>query len=390
VPYASLVQSANGDFFGTTFGGGVNDFGSVFKMNANGAFTSLYSFCSQPSCADGSEPEAPLVRGIDGNFYSTTFSGGSEFAGTIFKITPGGVLTTLHSFGSQAGFEDGDFPYGALLQAADGNFYGTTYSGGTFGEGNVYRITPGGTFTTLYSFCPKKTCADGRNPAAGLTQGVDGDLYGTTEQGGVSGVNCFRSGCGVIFKITLDGQFTTVYSFCSQAACTEGNNPYAGLIRGSNGNLFGVTPDGGAGGHGAVFQFVPESAMLTTLYGFDTTDGQHAFNGLVQFTGGSFYGTTQTGGDSGGFGTVFSLSMGLNPFVETLPPDGTVGSPIDILGTNLLGAKKVSFNGAPAVFSVISNSEIVARVPDGATSGTVRVVTPGGTVSSNTGFRVRP
>ena len=139
-------------------------------------FTTLASF----NGTNGNGPLAPLVQGTDGNFYGTTNAGGANSRGTVFKITPGGTLTTLYSFCSQTNCPDGDRPYAGLIQASDGNFYGTTRLGGASIYGTIFKITPGGTLTTLYNFCSQSFCDDGMAPEAGLIQASDGNFYGTT------------------------------------------------------------------------------------------------------------------------------------------------------------------------------------------------------------------
>jgi uncharacterized repeat protein (TIGR03803 family) len=260
--------------------------------------------------------------------------GGAYGRGTVFKITLSSKLTTLHSFDDT----DGYFPEGALIQGTDGNFYGTTAAGGTKGLGTVFRITPNGTLTTLYSFCLQTNCTDGEQPQAGLIQGTDGNLYGTTYTGGTKG-------SGTIFRITPSSTLTTIYHFCSQTNCTDGSNPIAALVQGTDGNFYGTTAVGG-------------------------TNDPHCIFG-------------------NGCGTVFSLSVGLEPFVKTQPTSGATGTIVKIVGTSLTGSTSVTFNGTAARFTVVSNSLIKANVPIGATTGTVKVVTPGGTLSSNVPFRVK-
>jgi uncharacterized repeat protein (TIGR03803 family) len=205
----------------------------------------------------------------------------------------------------------------------------STSGGGAYSAGTVFKITPSGTLTTLYSFCSQSGCTDGEGPGTGLAQATNGDLYGTTSFGGAHND-------GTVFQITPSGTLTTLYSFCSQSGCTDGEHPVSGLIQATNGGLYGTTYVGGA-----------------------NSDG-----------------------------TVFSLSVGLGPFVETLPTSGSVGTTVKLLGTNLTGATSVSFNGVGAVFEVVSSSEITTTVPTGATTGTVQVVTPNSTLSSNVPFRV--
>jgi uncharacterized repeat protein (TIGR03803 family) len=230
--------------------------------------------------------------------------------------------------------------------------------------------------TTLHSF----DGTNGRNPYAdGLVQGTDGNFYGTTFNGGANGH-------GTMFKITPGGILTTLHSFHG----TDGNgtSPQARLVQGTDGNFYGTTSIGGGHNKGTVFKITP-GGTLTTLHRFHGTDGSYPYAGLVQGTDGNFYGTTLIGGANLNDGTVYSLSAGLGPFVETRPVCGKVGAAVIILGYNLIGTTDVSFNGTAAAFTVVSSTEITTTVPDGATTGKVEVTTPSGTLTSNVNFHVR-
>jgi uncharacterized repeat protein (TIGR03803 family) len=374
-PLAGLTQATDGNFYGTTYGRERNnDWGTVFKITPGGALTTLHSF----EFDDGAEPEAGLVQAADGNFYGITYFGGLG-DGTVFKITSSGTLTTLYNFCPLGTNCSSGAPPAGLVQATDGNFYGTTVSGGTNNVGTVFKITPAGQFTVLHTF----DNTDGSNPLAGPVQATDGNFYGTTSSGGANGD-------GTVFKITPAGNLTTLYSFCSQTNCTDGANPYAGLVQATDGNFYGTTNKGGTNNDGTVFEITP-AGKLTTLHSFDGTDGANPY-GLVQATNGTFYGTTIYGGGAYNDGTVFSLSVGLGPFVETLPTSGKVDATVIILGNNLTGSTAVSFNGTPvASFRVNSTgSAIQTTVPAGATTGPVTVATPSDTLSSNISFRVMP
>ncbi len=429
-PYAGLVQATDGNLYGTTLYGGSGGWGTAFKITLGGTLTTLHNFCLQSECTDGNLPYAGLVQAGDGNLYGTASGGGANGYGTVFRITSRGTLTILHSFDNT----DGANPYAALIQATDGSLYGTTYGGGansclyggmSYGCGTVFKITLSGTFTTLYSF----DGTDGQNPFGGLVQATDGNFYGTTQLGGDTNV-----GAGTVFRITPGGTLTTLHSFCAQYPdCSDGAGPEAGLIQATDGNFYGTTLSGGANGpyYGTVFKITPTgtlttlysfggedynpsaaliqatdgnfygttintvfkitpSGTLTTVYNFDGTDGSGAdpFAPLIQDTNGNFYGTTSSGGAYGPYGTIFGLTVGLAPFVETRPTSAKVGKPIDILGTSLKSATSVTFNGTAATFTVVSRSLITATVPEGATSGTVQVTTPGGALSSNVPFHV--
>lgn len=400
VPTAPLIWATNGHFYGTTDKGGTNGMGTVFKMTPSGEFTSVLSF-------DGTNGNDPLglIQGTDGNFYGTTALGGSKNFGTIFKMTSSGTLTTLYSFCEQHPCTDGAYPAAGLVEGADGNFYGTTAEGGQGsacqgtppeGCGTVFRITPAGVLTVLYSFCGTIGCPDGVGGSLGpLILGSTGDFYGTTYAGGINGY-------GTVFEVSRAGELTTLYSFCSQENCTDGAHPWAALVLGDDGNLYGTTELGGAFGSlfsetgGTAFKFTLNGA-LTTLYSFcsqsNCADGSEPIAALVQDTNGKLYGTTYGGGTSTtctgpGCGTVFSLSLGLGEFVSPDPSSGRVGSAIDILGTGLGDASSVTFNHTPAQFKISSGSLITTTVPVGATTGVVEVVTPHGTIRSNVRFRV--
>jgi uncharacterized repeat protein (TIGR03803 family) len=378
-PLAGLVQATNGTFYGTTLSGGVFLEGTVFKITPRGVLTTLYSFCAQTNCTDGQAPGSGLVQATDGNFYGVTALGGTNGGyGTVFKITPNGTLTTLHSFNHTDGYQ----PYGTLIQASDGELYGTTLGDGANNGGTIFKITLGGSLTTLYNFCAQSNCADGGNPNAGLVQAPNGTFYGETDGGGAYGF-------GTIFKMPLGGTPTPLYSFDA----IDGEDPEAGLVLGSDGNLYGTTNLGGANNGGTAFKITP-TGSLTTLYNFCTqypscSDGQNPVASLVQDTNGVFYGTTELGGTDAA-GTIFTLSVGLGPFVETIPASGKVGKAVKILGTNLTGSTSVTFNGTAATFTVVSGSEITTTVPTGATTGKVKVTTPHRMLTSNVSFRVIP
>ena len=204
-------------------------------------FTTLDSFDG----TDGSFPYAGLAQA--GNLYGTTVSGGANGEGTVFTMTQSGNLTTLHSF---LYYTDGELPYAGLVQGRDGNFYGTTYAGGTNNAGGtIFKITPSGKLTALYSFCSEVVngnCTDGSSPDAGLVQDTNGNLYGTTQGGGANSY-------GTVFTITTSGKLKTLHSFDS----TDGAIPDAGLVQDINGYLYGTTTEGGANGEGSVFKLLP-------------------------------------------------------------------------------------------------------------------------------------
>lgn len=301
-PHGALLQASDGNFYGTTLEGGGSQncdrgCGTVFKITPGGILTTIYSFCAQSGCSDGSAPSSTLIQATDGSFYGTTGIGGTNDYGTVFKVTPSGTLTTLHSFQ----LSDGVYPEAGLVQGSDGNFYGTTYEGGSgcVNCGTVFKITPSGTLTVLYDFRVSGT--EGSRPEDALVQGRDGNFYGTTSEGGIG--NCV-GGCGTVFKITPDGILTTLHLF----AGPDGGDPIAGLIQARDGNFYGTTYVRGAYNFGTVFE-ISGNGALTTLHSFSPSEGFFPSAGLVQGSDGAFYGTTSDGGSYSYYGTVFRLVL---------------------------------------------------------------------------------
>jgi uncharacterized repeat protein (TIGR03803 family) len=336
-----LTLATNGALYGTTQHGGTNGLGTIFQLNSAGAPTGLYSFGGGN---DGANPFAALTQGRDGNFYGTALQGGAFDNGTIFRITPGGTLTNLLSLN----IPDGDLPYAGLTFATDGNFYGATYQGGTNGParvGAIFRMTPAGLFTTIYSFTGG---SDGGFPHANLTQAADGNLYGTTHKVGV--VNPpFKN--GTVFRISTNGSLTTLVTFDN----TNGASSYAALTPAENDNLYGTTAFGGSSSNGTIYRISP-SGQFTNIYSFTGADGAQPMAGLFAAGDGNLYGTTSAGG-AFGLGTVFRML-----------PNGTI--------TNL-----VSFDG----FNGANPRAPLADGPEGDLYGTTQY---GGANGQGTIFRV--
>jgi uncharacterized repeat protein (TIGR03803 family) len=396
LPVSGIIQATDGNFYGTTEDGGdltcnaPYGCGTVFRLTPSGTLTTLHEF----EQVDGLYIDSPLIEGIDGNLYGVASSGGANgYYGTVFKITLAGSLTVLHSFDGA----DGNTPAG-LMQASNGMFYGMTGSGGSSsnclgGCGTIYKITSQGALTTLHNF----DSSDGHSPLDALIQANDGNFYGTTEVGGPP-AGCpgnGSTGCGTIFQFTVNGTLTTIYTFCSQTNCSDGNFPAGPLVQGTDGNLYGTTYEGGNDstcdaphGCGTVFKITLGGA-LTTLHSFRMTDGESPVGGLLQSANGQFYATTRDGGRYGD-GTIFSLDMGLAPFATFVRAAGGVGGPVWILGEGFTGTTAVSFNGIPAEFTVRRDTFLTATVPSGATTGFVTVTSPGGTLTSNVPFQILP
>lgn len=371
-PEGGLTLGTDGNFYGTTILGGTSRYGTIFKVTPNGRLTVLYNFTNG---TDGGVPYAPPVQGRDGNFYGTTCQcDGAAGYGTIYKITPSGTFTSLYQFD----FTHGAYPYAPLVQGTNGKFYGTADGGGTTGWGVVFEITPAGKLTVLYNFDPNSGI-HGASPIAPLVQGKDGNLYGTTSTG---------SGPAVIFKITPTGSITVLHAMNEQ---TDGDTPYAGLVQATDGNFYGAN----GGGAGDIFEVTPKGTF-SVLYNFDGPTGSQPYVTPFQHTNGVIYGDTFEGGTgdvtcpAGSCGVFYSLNASLPAFVSLLPYSGSVGNTIEFLGQGLTGTTAVSFHGTAAHFTIKSNTYLTATVPSGATTGFVTVTTPDGTLKSNKTFRVTP
>lgn len=387
-----LILAADGNFFGIAGHGGTHNGGTLFQITAAGIRGTIYNFCAQTNCSDGATPSG-LGQSNAGTLFGTTYQGGNATSsGAIFKASGAHAVITLHTFCNLANCPDGGYPNG-IIQAVNGDFYGTTSNGGSRNEfeiyGTIFRMEPNGTFSTLHQFCSQTNCTDGYGPQAGLVQGSDGNFYGVTSFGG-NLADCFTDGCGTVFRITPEGNLTTLYTFCSQVGCTDGSAPIGGLIAASDGNFYGTTDWDGFNNAGTVFRITPQGT-LTTIYNFCSsmpcTDGSNPKMTLVQHTNGKIYGTTISGGANDA-GVVFGLDLGLPAFVEALPLAGSVGKAVKILGQGLTGTTSVSFNGTTSSFTVQSDTYLSATVPSGATTGFITVNTPSGTLSSNQQFQV--
>jgi uncharacterized repeat protein (TIGR03803 family) len=373
-PIGGLLLAGDGNLYGTT--SSYPEAGTVFKIDTRGRLTTIQTF----NGGDGAGPYAGLVQGVDGSFYGTTSEGGTNDYGTAFRISPAGILTTLRDFSSS----DGKFPYAKLALATNGDFYGTAINGGTHGLGTVFRLSSSGAFSVLYDFCSLPNCADGGAPTGGLLWANDGNFYGTTSSGGSR-----LCSCGTVFRMSPTGKVTVIHTFNNGDGNTpanngDGNTPAAGVIQGTDGNLYGTTVGGGTNDYGTIFR-IAHNGALTTLHNFDE-NGSVPSADLLQDTNGIFYGTTSHGGD----GTIFSLDLGLGPFITFVRAFGKIGQTGGILGQGFTGTTSVSLNGTPVSFTVVSDTYIRGTVPVGATTGYVTVTTPSGTLSSNVPFQVIP
>jgi uncharacterized repeat protein (TIGR03803 family) len=291
-PSSGVIRDSSGDLYGASEGGGAG--GSLYKLDASGHETVMYGF---PGAAGGTTPAAGLIRDSAGNLYGTTSMGGTAGAGTIFKLDSAGQETVLYTF---AGGADGCYPSAGVIRDSAGNLYGTATWCGPGNAGVVYKLDPAGHLTVLYGFT---SGADGGGPRAGVIRDAEGNLYGTTYTGGTSGG---AARFGVVYKLDTTGKETVLYNFCSiMPDCTDGGFPESGVIRDSAGNLYGAASSGGPGHSGVVYK-LDTTRKYTVLYGFTGADGGSPNGGLIRDSAGNLYGTTYSGGTANA-GTVFKL-----------------------------------------------------------------------------------
>jgi|HubBroStandDraft_1064217.scaffolds.fasta_scaffold02256_7 uncharacterized repeat protein (TIGR03803 family) len=379
---------------------GLSGCGTVFKLTKTGTLTVLHSFCGGSGCGslatDGAEPTGRMVFGANGDLYGTTQTGGIYDGfynqGTIFRITTSGVYEILHLFSGNFGpTPDGANPAAGLTLASNGDFYGTTTAGGASKDGTVFKMTPAGKVTLLHSFTGS---SDGSMPIGALVQASDGNLYGTCYSGGANGT-------GTAFRITTKGAFTKIYDFAAQASPGNiGYLPRAGLIQASDGNLYGTAWEGGAFEvTGTIYQLTLAGVGTLEASFDDSTTGFSPLGALVQGSDGRLYVTLQNDGgensdDVEDSGAISVLDLGLDPAApgpfEFTPAKGLVGAKITLRGSAFVGTTAVTFNGTSAASVVDASGYITATVPSGATSGPITVTNAGGTTTSKNSFTVLP
>jgi uncharacterized repeat protein (TIGR03803 family) len=417
------VEATDGNFYGVVTGGILDD-GLIYRMTPAGSLSSVHRFCSEkPLCADGKDVFVNPILGSDGNLYGVTAYGGSADTGVIYRVSPDGDFAVIYNICPTNTCPDGT--NGSwLTEGSDGNFYGATADGGSHNDGDVFRVSPSGEFRVLHNFCSQTDCADGGIASSPPIEGIDGNFYGVARGGGsLQG--------GVMYKVTPSGTYSVVHNFCNYTDDNCSGAQPLSITQNASGNFFGVSTFAGAHGVGSLFEFtstqqykvlhsfdlisgtplpgltlasdgniygravgsranggtifsVSPSGVYTRVYSLsnDCVVGCVPYYGpLFQGTDGRFYAATTEGG-SDNDGTIIGLDNGLGPIVKTAPTVGKPGRSVLILGNGLTGTSSVTFNGVPATFTVESDTYIKATVPAGATTGTVSVVTPTGTLSS--------
>lgn len=396
------IQGQDGNFYGvseTVFNG---EFGAAYKVSATNVFSVLSDF----TATNGNDPNMP-IQGTDGNFYGTTVFGGSKNFGVVYKMTAAGKVTVLHNFlGSPT---DGCLPEGKLVQGSDGNFYGVTFRCGTHSSagGTVFKISPSGTYTLLYSFCAASFCTDGSQPLSGLVQAADGNFYGASSTGGTKNA-------GTLYKITPAGVHTNLHSFCDPTC--NGFGPATPMVLHTNGKLYGNTNGNSLGGavfYSLSVGLKPFVSLVTWTGKVGKTVeilGQ-GFNGATQV---SFNGVPATfnnvsdtymtavvpAGATTGLVQVTTFSTALQSdrkFLVTpqitsfTPTSGKVGTSVVITGVSLTQTSQLTIGGKAATFTVNSDKQVTAVVPAGAlTGGKIVITTAGGTATSTGSFTVVP
>jgi len=431
-PRGNIVQGRDGNMYGGGAACGANGSGAVYKISASGAEIVFFNFPQQWTNCGG----AGLTLGNDGNFYGTCESGNpARSMGTIFRLTPAGVFTDLHDF---TGANGDSLPVYPPIQASDGNFYGVT---GNEVQvcGNVYRMTPTGVYTNLHTFsgsdchssnlvqasdgnlygtlasctltgsvgCAYKISTagifkeihgfaftTGQNPCTGLIQGKDGKLYGATNQGAANG-------SGNIYKLSTAGVATDFHDFnnATDASCVNNVGPPVNLLQVADGSFYGVNPAFGPNGTGSIYKLTSAGVFTAFQFPNPPVDGDLPSSTLIQNTNGLVYGTTPSGGGgSGGCpqtcqGTFFKVSTSDVPFVNLEPTQqsGNVGSSVGVFGQGFSSASIVKFGGVPATTKTLSGTTYLAAiVPAGAHTGAVTVTTGTTTLTSPNTYKVKP
>jgi uncharacterized protein (TIGR03437 family) len=360
----AMVQASDGNFYGTSSQGGTNQQGTVFRMTPSGALTVQLNF---PNTQLGTAPKSPMIQASDGNLYGTTSAGGAGSSGTVFKMTLSGTASVLYTFCTtmkSGGCPDGNFPWNGLLQARDGNLYGTTQAGGTGGtggHGTIFKLSLGGALTTLYSFCQTTACPDGNTHEGALIQGKDDNFYGVNGSAGM-----FNQ-AGTLFQLTPSGQFNVLHQFCSETECADGSNPEGALLQTSDGTLYGATNSDGANSFGTIFSLKPPAAppyscTNTAPVTISSIDSASAYGAYSYFASGSWL--------------EIKGSNLADPNDPRLASSSGQWASSDFNGANAptnLDGISVSINGKPAYVWYLSPTQLNVQAPEDSATGNVSI-----------------
>ncbi len=363
-PMSGLTLGMDGNFYGTTYIHTTNGYGEVFQVTPAGTVTVLYNFTGT---TDGAGPWAPPIMASDGNLYGVT-QGTTPVA---YKIAmPAATFSVLANLPANS--------TAPLIVGSDGNFYGTTVKGGTSNQGTVFQLTKKGVLKILYSF--GNGGSDGLNPGGAVLQGADGKLYGMTYWGGSQGL-------GTIYSMTTSGgSYKVLHNF---TGATDGENPPANLVQGSDNFLYGATNYGGGLGFGVFFKMNTTGTSFTVLHNFDgKPSGGYPGSNILLHTNGTIYGWATTGPAEG---CLYSMNVGLKPFASLVVINsGKVGTKVGIIGQGFSSATGVKFGTKAGTFTVSSDTYMVATVPSGATTGKVTVLESSGNLVTPQTFKVTP
>jgi uncharacterized repeat protein (TIGR03803 family) len=364
-----LTLGSDGNFYGVCTGGNpAFGLGSIYRVTPAGVFTDLYDF--KATHGDADPPVAP-IQAVDGNFYGTTSVPGLGVCGNVYKMTLAGVATNLHTFSG------GDcFAVGRLLQASDGNLYGTlTKCALPATQGCIFRISTSGVYKLIHGF----VSASGWTPSSGVIQGVDGNLYGTTSQGGPTGSQ------GVVYRATISGVITDLHDINS---VTDGQ--LSDILQATDGSFYGVGAGGGTSNFGSIYRLTSANVFSASL--LSVASGFTPLSPLIQDTNGILYGTNSSGGTAGG-GTFFGVNTGDAAFVNLAPATvtGNVGASVQMFGQGFSGASVVKFGGVVSTLVTLTGTTfLTAAVPAGAHTGAVTVTTGATTLSCPQTYKVKP
>ena len=368
-PASGLSMGFDGNFYGSTYQGGDNHFGTIFKVSPSGNYTLIYSFTNH---GDGAYPKTPPVQAPDGNLYGAT-GNGTQYA--LYKLTPSGTFSILASLVAQS--------YTPLLVGTDGNLYGMTVYGGTFNRGTVFQLAISGKkpkLKVIYNFGGTN---DGGSPYGPLTQGSDGNLYGTTSAGG-------NASGGIVFKLSTKGKETILYNFSTQNE-SNGATPFAGVVQGSDGFLYGVASVGGGNGLGTLFKIDTAGKNLTVLHNFATPTGDTPLSTPLLHSNGKIYGLTYHGGAKPSYGMIYSFDNGLSPFVsQFVYYSGKVGDTVNLLGQGFSNATGVKFGTGAGSFVASTDAYMTATIETDDTTGKITVLEPGGNLTTPQTHKIIP